>query len=188
MTRKLTCFTCQFRDEQRTGAEICPANVSRIDTPWGRACQPLAIFFPVPKNRPRSLCESLLCPVSFLFQNRGIGDLYILRRVLQRVRDLAYSFFAYSQNIGSPESLSHFVSRKVSTVAFSEGGYTLSRSQNDKTCNIWYLVSVTSTFSLKLVVEWRRLPRFSAKMTLVRAHATYYWENLVLVVVLILKS
>ena len=114
MTRKLTCFTCQFRDKQRTGAEICPANVSGIDTPWGRACQPLAIFFPVPKNRPRSLCESLLCPVSFSFQNRGIGDLYILRRVLQRVRDLAYSFFAYSQNIGSPESfICHFSLEKL---------------------------------------------------------------------------
>ena len=32
-------------------------------------------FFPVPKNGPRSLCESLLCPVSFLFQNGGIGAL-----------------------------------------------------------------------------------------------------------------
>ena len=49
MTRKLTLFftltfICQFRDEKGTGAEICPANASGIDTPWGRACQPLAIF------------------------------------------------------------------------------------------------------------------------------------------------
>ena len=50
MTRKLTLFFTltfifQFRDEKGTGAEIYPANVSGIDTPWGRACQPLAIFF-----------------------------------------------------------------------------------------------------------------------------------------------
>ena len=30
-----------------------------------------------------------------------------------------------------------FFTRKVSIVTFSEGGYTLSRSQNDKTSNIW---------------------------------------------------
>ena len=40
--------------------------------------------------------------------------------------------------IDSPESfISPFFTRKVSTVTFSEGGYTLSRSQNDKTSNIW---------------------------------------------------
>ena len=39
----------------------------------------------------------------------------------------------------------------------------LSRSQNDITSTIWYLVSATSTVSLKLVVEWRRLPRFPPK-------------------------
>ena len=73
MTRKLTLFftltfICQFRDEKGTGAEMCPANASGIDTPWGRACQPLAIFFPVSKNGPRSLCESLLCPVLSRFK------------------------------------------------------------------------------------------------------------------------
>ena len=30
-----------------------------------------------------------------------------------------------------------FFTRKVSTVTFSEGGYTLSRLQNDKPSNIW---------------------------------------------------
>ena len=52
---------------------------------------------------------------------------------------------------------------------FSEGGYALSRSQNDKTFNIWYLVFATTTFAQKLVVKFQRLPRFPAKMTL--AHA-----------------
>ena len=45
----------------------------------------------------------------------------------------------------------------------SEGSYALSRSQNDKTSNIWYLVFATTTFALILVVEWRRLPHFPAK-------------------------
>ena len=89
-----------------------------------------------------------------------------------RVRDLTSSFFAYSQNIDSPESfILPFFTRKVSTVTFSEGGCTLSWSQNDKTFNSWYLVSATSTFSLKVVVEWRRLPPFRAKMTLVHSRA-----------------
>ena len=56
-------------------------------------------------------------------------------------RDLTYSLFASSQNIiDFPESfILPFFTRKVSTVTFSEGGYTLSRSQNhDKTSlNIW---------------------------------------------------
>ena len=33
-------------------------------------------------------------------------------------------------------SFSHFLTRKVSTVIFSEGGYALSRLQNAKTSNI----------------------------------------------------
>ena len=89
-----------------------------------------------------------------------------------RVRDLTQSFFAYSQNIDSPESfILPFFIRKVSTVIFSEGGYALSRSQKDKTSNIWYLVFATKPFALKLVVELRRLPPFPAKMTLVHARA-----------------
>ena len=43
---------------------------------------------------------------------------------------------------------------------------TLSQSKNDKTSKIWYLVFDTTTFAQKLVVEWRRLTRFPAKMTL----------------------
>ena len=53
-----------------------------------------------------------------------------------RVRELTLSFFAYSQNIDSPESfILPFFTRKVSTVTFSEG-YALFRSQNDETSNI----------------------------------------------------
>ena len=64
-------------------------------------------------------------------------DLLIQGRERLRVRDLTSSFFAYSQNIDIPESfILPFFTRKVSTVIFSEGGYTLSRSQNDKTSNI----------------------------------------------------
>ena len=41
------------------------------------------------------------------------------------------------ESIDSPESFnSLFFTRKVSIVIFSEGGYALSRSQNDKTSNI----------------------------------------------------
>ena len=42
------------------------------------------------------------------------------------------------KNIDSPESfILPFFTRKVSTVILSEWGYALSRSQNDKTFNIW---------------------------------------------------
>ena len=34
-------------------------------------------------------------------------------------------------------SFTIFITRKVSTVTFGEGGYTLYRSQNDKTSNTW---------------------------------------------------
>ena len=69
--------------------------------------------------------------------NRNIRELYIQGRERLRVRDLTSSFFAYSQNIDSPESfILLFFTRKVSTVTFSGGGCTLSCSQNDKTSNI----------------------------------------------------
>ena len=71
----------------------------------------------------------------------------------------------------SQSNCRNFSCSSISTVTFSEGGYTLSRAQNDKTFNIWHLVSATSTFSLKVVVKWRRLPPFRAKMTLVHARA-----------------
>ena len=64
-------------------------------------------------------------------------------------RDLTSRFFEFSQNIDSPESfMLPFFTRKVSTVLtvfFTQGGYALSRSQNNKTSNIWYLVSATLT-------------------------------------------
>ena len=43
----------------------------------------------------------------------------------------------YENIVSSKSFISPFFTRKVSTVKFSEGGYTLSRSQNDKTSNIW---------------------------------------------------
>ena len=67
-----------------------------------------------------------------------IRDIKIQERGRLRIpRDLINSFFAYSQNIDSLENfILQFSSRKVSNVTFSEGGYTLSRSQNDETSNI----------------------------------------------------
>ena len=54
-----------------------------------------------------------------------------------RVRDLTYSFCRVFSKIFNPESfILPFFTRKVNTVTVSEGGYTLSRSQNDKTSNI----------------------------------------------------
>ena len=48
---------------------------------------------------------------------------------------------ASSQNIDFPESfILPFLTRKVSTVIFSEGSYALSRWQNDKTSNIWIIL------------------------------------------------
>ena len=48
-----------------------------------------------------------------------------------------FEFFTYFQNIDSPESfILPFFTGKVSTVIFSEDGYALSRSKNDKTSNI----------------------------------------------------
>ena len=74
----------------------------------------------------------------------------------------------------------HFTNftRKVSIVIFSEGGYALSRSQNDKTFKIWYLVFVNMTFARKLVVEWPRLPRFPAKMKLAHARTVLSIEKI----------
>ena len=55
-----------------------------------------------------------------------------------KVRDLTSSSFSYSQNTDFQESfILPFFTRKVSTVTFSEGGYTLSQLQNDKPSNIW---------------------------------------------------
>ena len=113
---------------------------------------------------------------------RGRGRLWI--------RDLTWSFFASSWNIEFPESfILPFFTRKVSFVIFSEGDYALSRSQNDKTFNIWYLVFATTTFVWKPVVEWCQLPRFPAKMTLAHARTLLSIEKIsVLVVVLVLES
>ena len=82
-----------------------------------------------------------------------------------------------------------FFTRKFSTVILSEGGYAPSRSWNDKTSTVWYLVYATLTFLLSLIVDWWRLPSFPAKMMmLVHACALLGTEKIVLVVVLILES
>ena len=56
------------------------------------------------------------------------------------------------------------------SVIFIDGGYALSRSQNDKSSNIWQLISATTTFMQNLVVEWRRLSRFPDKITMGHAY------------------
>ena len=139
--------------------------------------------------RAESDCVSTGVEIAHLL----IRDLKIRGRGQLGARDLTWSFFASSQNIDSPESfILLFFTRKVSIVIFlSEGGYALCWSQNDKTSNIWYVVFSTTTFARKLVVEWRRLPRFPAKMTLVRVRAYYLGlrKSLTrLAVVLVLES
>ena len=79
----------------------------------------------------------LSCRFIFVLKFQLNRDLQIRGRRRLRVRDFPSSFFAYSQTIDFPESFNlPFFTRKVSTVIFSEAGYTLSRSQNDKTSNI----------------------------------------------------
>ena len=88
-------------------------------------------------------------------------------------------FFAYYQKIDSPEFfIVLFFTRKVCTVIVIEGGWAFSRLQNTKTSNIWEVVPATTTLSLKLVVEWRRLPLFPAKMTLPHARALLSIEKI----------
>ena len=65
-----------------------------------------------------------------------IEDLQIRGQGRLRERDLTYFFFAYSQNIDYPESFILPVFNSYHSVTFSEGGYTLSQSQNDQTSNI----------------------------------------------------
>ena len=67
-----------------------------------------------------------------------------------------------------------FLKTKVSTLISVEGGKTLSRSLNDKIPKIWHLGSATTKFLLKLVVDWRQLPHFPAKMTLVGARDQFF--------------
>ena len=71
-----------------------------------------------------------------------------------------------------------FFTRNICTVILIGGAQNLSRSLNDKTSNIWQIVSATTTFSLKLVVEWRWLPRFPTKMTLVHERAILSIEKI----------
>ena len=62
-----------FKDEKGTRAEKCPAIASGIVT--GEASVDYwPIFFPVPRNSPRSLCESQLDPVFFYFLKQREGN------------------------------------------------------------------------------------------------------------------
>ena len=70
-------------------------------------------------------------------------------------------------------SLYFWFKRKVSTVILIERSQAFSGSQNDKTFNVWLLVSATTTFSLKSVIKWRWLSCFPAKMTLVHARCEH---------------
>ena len=82
-----------------------------------------------------------------------------------------------------------FFTKKFSSVIYTEGGYALSRKQNDKTSYIWKLIPDTTTFSLKPVVEWVTAITFSHQNDAgSRSPTTTYWENLVLVVALDLES
>ena len=68
-----------------------------------------------------------------------LKDLKIRGRERLRVRDLSLGFLTYSQKIDYPENfMVLFLPEKLAlSVVFIEGGYALSRSQNDKTSKIW---------------------------------------------------
>ena len=69
-----------------------------------------------------------------------LKDLKIRGRERLRVRDLSLGFLTYSQKIDYPENfiVLFFPPEKLAlSVIFIEGGYALSRSQNDKTSKIW---------------------------------------------------
>ena len=77
-----------------------------------------------------------------------------------RVGHFTLKFFAYCRKIHNPESfIVLFFTLKISAVIFIGEGLALSRLQNDLTSNIWWFVPANTTFSQKLVVERRRLPR-----------------------------
>ena len=63
-----------------------------------------------------------------------LKDLKIRGRERLRVRDLSLGFLTYSQKIDYPENfIVLFSPEKLAlSVIFIEGGYALSRSQNDK--------------------------------------------------------
>ena len=67
-----------------------------------------------------------------------LEDLKIRGREQLRVRDLSLGFLTYSQKIDYPENFMVLFSpeKLALSVVFIEGGYALSRSQNDKTSKI----------------------------------------------------
>ena len=130
----------------------------------------------------KSIILNIIQLLAERFRNHG--------NVSIRVRDLTWSFSAYSQNIGSQESfILPFFTGKVSTVTFSEGGYTLSPLQNDKTTNI--LVTCFCHFDILAKTRSRvtTATTFSRQNDArSRACTSWYWENLEVVVVLVLES
>ena len=82
---------------------------------------------------------------------------------------LTWSFFAYSQNIDSPERfILPFFTRKVSTATFSEGGYALSPDR--KMIKLLTLITCVRYFDILAKPRSRMTTAttFSRKMTLVQ--------------------
>ena len=96
-------------------------------------------------------------------------------------------FRVFSNCIDFPENfILPFLTRKFSTVIFSEGGYAPSRSQNDKTLISRFrhhdIVAKTRSRMTRTITFSRQNDAASS------ARTTYYLENPVLVVVLVLES
>ena len=77
--------------------------------------------------------------------------------------------------------LNIFFTRKVSTVTFSEGSYTLSRPQNDKTSNIHeHLITCFRHYDILAKTRSRMTTAtsFPAKMTRVHGRALFITEKI----------
>ena len=120
--------------------------------------------------------KKIVIPFLFVDKNRRPLDSR-MRSTTSTKFDLKF-FHLFSKYRLSRKVHLPFFTTKVITVTFSEGGYTLSQSQNDQTPNICYLVFATTTFSLKLVVEWWWLPHFPPKMTLVHRRVLLSTEKI----------
>ena len=105
-----------------------------------------------------------------LCQKTSIENFDSRSRTTTRTRYHLEFFRVFSKNKQPLKLHCTLFTRKASAFFFIEGGWALFWSQNDKTSNIWWLVFINTTLMLKIVVEWRQLSRFPAKMTV--AHAT----------------
>ena len=99
-------------------------------------------------------------------------------RVLSKKRHLGKLYFT-------------FFTKKVSTVIYTEGGEALSRQQNDKTTYFdnfsrhYDILAKTRGRMTMAITSWRFSRQIDAGS---RVSNTQYWENLVLVVVLVSES